>query len=149
MMAVSLPSLLPAPTLVFPGPLGHWPLGSRLPHSSLTLPSNWMFVSFEDYIIKVTLLTLFKLLVLLGGVIGHECPMAGWWVNLSELTAQVKTGAGETSARTTCCADRILVPWPRWDGFIIFCFATSTPQGKCWLRCVSLVNMLWAPWHRF
>ena len=58
MMAVSLPSLLPAPTLVFPGPLGHWPLGSRLPHSSLTLPSNWMFVSFEDYIIKVTLLTL-------------------------------------------------------------------------------------------
>ena len=90
MMAVSLPSLLPAPTLVFPGPLGHWPLGSRLPHSSLTLPSNWMFVSFEDYIIKVTLLTLFKLLVLFGGVIGHECPMAGWWVNLPELTSQVK-----------------------------------------------------------
>ena len=49
-----------------------------------------MFVSLENDIIKVTLLTLFKLLVLLGGVIGHECPMAGWWVNLPELISQVK-----------------------------------------------------------
>ena len=68
-----------------------------------------MFVSLENDIIKVTLLTLFKLLVLLGGGIGHECPMAGWWVDLPELTSQVKPGAGETSARTTCYAARILV----------------------------------------
>ena len=140
MMAVSLPSLLPAPTLVFPGPLGHWPLGSRLPHSSLTLPSNWMFVSFEDYIIKVTLLTLFKLLVLLGGVIGHECPMAGWWMNLPELDLAGEIGAGETGAEQHVVPPGYRYPDP--DGCIIFCFATSIPQGKCWLRCFSRVNML-------
>ena len=107
MMAVSLPSLLPAPTLVFPGPLGHWPLGSRLPHSSLTFPSNLMFVSFENYIIKVTLLTLFKLLVLLGGVIGHECPMAGWWVNLPELTSQVKPAQVKPAQNNMLCRQDI------------------------------------------
>ena len=68
-----------------------------------------MFVSLENDIIKVTLLTLFKLLVLLGGVVGDECPMVGWCMNLPELDLAGETGAGETSAEQHVVAARISV----------------------------------------
>ena len=128
------------PHFGLPRTLGHWPPGSRFPHSSLTLPSKLMFVSFEIYIIKVTLLTLLNCRFLLGGVVGYECPMAGWCMNLPELDLAGEIGAGETGA------EQHVVPpgyrYPDLDGCIIFCFATSIPQGKCWLRCSSRVNML-------
>ena len=133
------------PHFGLPRTLGHWPPGSRFPHSSLTLPSKLMFVSFEIYIIKVTLLTLLNYWSSLVEWLGTN-PMAGCvWPARADLAGE--TGAGETGA------EQHVVPpgywYPDLDGFIIFCFATSIPQGKCWLRCFSRVNMLWTPWHRF
>ena len=122
-----------------PGPLGAWvPL---ITHSSLRIDACtlWNLHNRSDTLDTVKLL------------------VPPWWsgwirmsydwlcMNLPELTsfdAQVKSAQ-----------DNMLLPsgylYPDLDGFIIFCFATSIPQGKCWLRCFSRVNMLWTPWHRF
>ena len=109
---------LSSPHLAFPGP---WATG-RLGPASLTLPSELMFVSFEIYIIEVTLLDTIKLLVppWWSGWIRMSCD----WLcmNLPELTsfdAQVKSAQ-----------DNMLLPsgylYPDLDGGII-CYSVLQP----------------------
>ena len=121
---LSSPFLLPALTLVFPGP---WATGRLGPAYHSLFPQNWCLYPFETYIIEVTLITdTVKLLVppWWSGWIRMSCD----WLcmNLPELTsfdAQVKSAQ-----------DNMLLPsgylYPDLDGGIICYFVLQPPYHR-------------------
>ena len=116
---LSLPFLLPALTFLprTLGPLAAWvPPPSLFPHSSLKIDVCILWNLHN----KSDTFDTFKLLVLLGGVVGYECPMAGC-VWTCQSWPRRWNRRRWNRRRTTCCAARISVSWPRWLHNILFC----------------------------